>query len=144
METPGHSPGRSRRDSAQELAEELLSDFELQRLTPQDLVRKAGRLARLLDDHEAVQWLRFEVEGYAQGQALDTAAWAAARRSGRITRNADGNETANVTGVGQLATEIEAGLAQIAAAADAPRSVASANPNQFVMTPGGNTLLDWA
>ena len=48
-----------------------------------DAARKASRLARLLDDEEAMSWLTYETAGYPG--TLDAAAAAAATRSGRGT-----------------------------------------------------------
>ena len=48
----------SRRAEALSLAEELLADIELRRVAPPDVARKTYRLARLLDDDEAMEWLR--------------------------------------------------------------------------------------
>lgn len=42
------------------LAEEVLTDIELSRLRIDQLVYKASRLARLADDEEAEEWLRWE------------------------------------------------------------------------------------
>jgi hypothetical protein len=47
----------SRREEALHLSTELLADIELSRLPAMDIARKAFRLARLLDDTEAMQWL---------------------------------------------------------------------------------------
>jgi hypothetical protein len=52
MSTPG-----SRREEALTLAQELLDDIELSRLAPVDIARKTSRLARLIDDADAMQWL---------------------------------------------------------------------------------------
>ncbi|TYB90447.1 hypothetical protein FXF53_30845 [Micromonospora sp. WP24] len=128
----------NRRDQALSLADELLTDIELARTEPLQTARKCSRLARLLDDFEAMGWLEFEVSGYPPGN-LDSLAWSAAKRSGRVIKNEDGTESAHTTSAGALSLEIQAGLAQIQAAVDRPVSVASANPSQFVSAPRGNT-----
>ncbi len=128
----------SRRQEALHLAEDLLADIELLRLTPPEIARKASRLARLLDDDEAMTWLRFEVAGYPTG-ALPPDAWEAARRSNRRFVNDDGEERAHTTMLGQLQVNIDGALSQIVAAADRPVSVTSANPHQIVRAPQGNT-----
>lgn len=46
--------GGSRRAEALALAEELLGEIELSTLAPAAMIRKASRLARLLDDSEAM------------------------------------------------------------------------------------------
>jgi hypothetical protein len=71
----------SRRAEALQLSEELLSDIELSRLPPTAIVRKVSRLARLLDDTEAMNWLRYETAGYPV--PLDTNSGQAAFRSHR-------------------------------------------------------------
>jgi hypothetical protein len=56
-----------------DLARDLLDDIELSRLGPEQLLLKATRLARLTDAKEAQKWLRFELQGYVNGDpvALD-------------------------------------------------------------------------
>jgi AbiTii len=106
----------SRRQAALALAEELLSDIELGELPPVALVRKTSRLARLLDDEDALVWLRYETSGYSP-EALDGDAWAAAERSNRIMLRDDGTPGSYNSSVGQLQANVQVGLAQIAASA---------------------------
>lgn len=106
----------SRRQAALALAEELLSNIELSELPAAALARKAGRLARLLDDEDALGWLRYEITGYPDG-TLDPAAWAAATRSNRIMLTGDGMPGALTWPLGQLEAGVQTGLAQIAASA---------------------------
>jgi hypothetical protein len=129
-----------RRAEALALSEVLLADIELSRLQPIDLARKASRLARLLDDADAMEWLRQEVSGFdrADESTVTAAAFEAARRSGRVFFNADGEERANTKSLGELRTTIDGLLQQITAAVDPDVSLHSANPGQFVMAPGGN------
>lgn len=47
-----------------ELAKELLDDIELTRLTGEQIILKAFRLARAVDDIETLEWLRYEMFGY--------------------------------------------------------------------------------
>lgn len=49
---------------ALDLASSLLEDIELSRSELSAQVLKASRLARLLDDKDAIAWLRFEAMGY--------------------------------------------------------------------------------
>ncbi|WP_157358676.1 hypothetical protein [Amycolatopsis sp. ATCC 39116] len=53
----------SRQDEALRLAEELLADVELSRVPVSKSVLKAMRLARLVRDYEAQEWLNFEISG---------------------------------------------------------------------------------
>ncbi len=70
------------------LAEEVLGDIELQRVAALDVARKASRLARLLDDEDAITWLKYETGLYAQ--PLEEEASRAATRSGRTVIGDDG------------------------------------------------------
>lgn len=130
----------SRRAQALVLAEQLLGEIELSAIAPIDIARKASRLARLLDDTEAMQWLHFEVSGYPR--PFSEEAFAAAVRSNRQIRRdpVAGNPTYAVQTLGEFSIEVEAGKAQLAAASDAPVSVSSSNPNQFVAPPTGNAI----
>jgi AbiTii len=82
---------KMRRDDALLLAEELLSDIELARIEPTAVIRKASRLARLLDDADAMAWLSYETTGYPE-KALDADASNAARRSQRMKDTDEGRE----------------------------------------------------
>jgi hypothetical protein len=91
----------TRRQEALALAEELLADIELRRIGAADTARKAGRLARILDDPESTAWLRYEASGYPT--PLDTQSTPAAMRSGR---RADDQKVWTV-GLGTIEMEIE-------------------------------------
>jgi hypothetical protein len=103
---------RTRRDSALVLADELLADIELGNVDPVAVARKAGRLARLLDDADAVAWLAYETSGYPSG-TLDPVSWRAAERSGRTEENEKGEPRAQTVSLGRLSSEIEASLATL-------------------------------
>lgn len=51
------------------LARELLDDIELSRLGPEQLLLKASRLARLLEDSNTREWIEFELRGYANTES---------------------------------------------------------------------------
>lgn len=130
----------SKRDAALKLAEELLDDIELRRLNPIDIARKTSRLARILNDVDAMFWLYYEVSGYPRGDGgLDQYAWKAAQKSHRIFKKED-KEYATTFGIGELETSIESAGMQLSAAADAPKQVSSANPYQHVVAPAGNFM----
>jgi hypothetical protein len=101
---------RSRRDEALVLADELLSDIELGRIEPVAIARKAGRLARLLDDAEAMKWLAFEATGYPD--TLDPEAWAAVVRSRRVSGTGEAAR-AFTTPLGRLSAEIDSAMTRI-------------------------------
>ena len=50
------------------LSTALLEDIELSRLPPEQLLLKAARLARLVDDEETAKWLRLELNGYCNDE----------------------------------------------------------------------------
>lgn len=131
----------SKRSEALKLSEEILADIELSTIPPTALVRKTSRLARLLDDTVAMNWLRHETTGYSPTveNNLDALAWLAATKSKR-TYYDKGNQVANPTSLSQLQAEIEAGKLQYAATADASYQVSSANQYQSVQVPRGNTI----
>jgi hypothetical protein len=131
----------SRRLEALTLAEEILSDIELSRIAPVDIARRTSRLARLLDDVDALEWLRFEIGGYpiSEDNTLDADAWGAATRSNRVHIDlTEKKPKATTRSLGQLQANVEATMAQLSAATDPPLSISSANPNQFVAAPRGN------
>jgi AbiTii len=142
------SAGISRRSEALTLAEELLGEIELSSLAPSDIARKASRLARLLDDGPAMEWLHNEVTGYPK--PLDASATVAATRSNRIVRDRkpqpgdDPGPYYWTQTLGELTALIEAAKLHLSAAADPQISISSANPRQFVAPPTGNTTERWA
>lgn len=129
---------QNRREAALELAEELLADIELARVSPPDLARKVSRLARLLDDTDALTWLSFETGGYPKG-GLSVTASRAAVRSGRQAEDSDSGESRFWTGsLDALQGRVDAGMTHLESAADRPVSLSSANPHQTVFAPPGN------
>ncbi|MFD3731464.1 hypothetical protein [Streptomyces sp. NPDC058632] len=127
----------SRRNEALKLSEDLLSDIELTRIPAQDIARKASRLARLIDDFEAIEWLSYEVSGYPQN-GLDKKSVAAAKRSNRETQNDDGKIAYWTSLLSRFQASVDLAKAQLAASADAPVNITSANPTQYVSAPSGN------
>jgi 5-methylcytosine-specific restriction enzyme A len=78
----GYSRGEpvNRQQEALRLAEELLADIELIRLSTENCILKCSRLARLMADSEAQTWLDFELHGYdksdlAKKYAKQTGRW---------------------------------------------------------------------
>lgn len=132
------SPDTSRAEALR-LANDTLRAFELSEMSAVNITRRAYRVARLLDDNEGEAWLHFEVVGYPPGK-LDPAAWQAATRSNRLIITDEGDSRAMTQSVGGLTAQIQASMAQLSAATDAAVSVTSANPNQFVFPPSGNTV----
>lgn len=132
----------SRREAARELADDLIADMDMNRIGPVESVRRAHRLAFLLDDEAATEWLGFEVKGFPPGGGWKKAA----SRSGRAVAPRDLTEEQRKSGaelfwtesVGAIAAQMEIAKLHISSAADAPVSVSSSNPNQYVSAPSGN------
>ncbi|WP_032379564.1 AbiTii domain-containing protein [Rhodococcoides fascians] len=68
---------------AQDLAEEILTDIELQRLQPSEVILKASRLARLTGRADLTTFLEYEREGYPN----DGSATVWLRKAGRAVEN---------------------------------------------------------
>lgn len=109
-----------KRDEALKLAEELLTDIELERLKPTSVIRKASRLARLMDDMGSSVWLGYEISGYpsqGNGKGLSQLEWAAAVRSGRrylVTKDGETKEYANSSTIAELQANVESAKTRLA------------------------------
>ncbi len=90
-----------RQRQALELAEQLLTDIEFNRISVHQLVLKASRLARLTGDTEAAEWLQFEINSCPDS----TAGRKHISRSGRYI-DRDKNE-GHCTPIGSIQAYIE-------------------------------------
>jgi hypothetical protein len=121
------------------LAKELLDDIELSRLPATSILLKASRLARVLEDDQIAQWLRWELRGYPSNNQL---AAVFLLRTNRMT------DTEQGTFYAQPLAEIDGHLAALQTqlsqmrVPDVNYSPSSANPNEFVagLFGGGNAL----
>lgn len=111
------------------LAHELLDDVELGRLTPEALILKASRLARIMESTEVQSWLKKELRGYGP---LDEIGKKYASMTGRIT------DYEKLIGYWQPFAELigiiraqEAELSSLKVP-DVNYSPSSANPNEWV------------
>jgi hypothetical protein len=116
-----------------QLARELVDDVEMSRIPPEALLLKAMRLARMVDDETAQQWLRFELNGYPNTQ--EARAWM--RRFGRQTDGVMGGEywvpLAGISGtIAAMQTQI-----QTLNVPDINFAPSSANPHELVAGLGG-------
>ncbi|VVJ25212.1 Uncharacterised protein [Amycolatopsis camponoti] len=131
----------TRRDAALALAEEILSDIELSRLPPPQIVRKASRLARLSDDVDAIDWLSQEVSGFEiKDDRLTPSGIRAAKLSRREATfdKEEGRQTYWSSSLNELQASIDSGKIHLEAARDRDLSISSANPQQVVEPPPGN------
>jgi len=78
--------GKVRSREALELSEEILRNFELSQIPIQQILLKCLRLARLINDFEAFEWLKVEANGFeTTPDGFSTPeAWKAASKSGRV------------------------------------------------------------
>jgi hypothetical protein len=111
------------------LAHELLDDVELGRLTPEALILKASRLARIMEATEVQNWLKNELRGYGP---LDELGKKYASMTGRLT------DKEKLIGYWQPFAELigiirarEAELSSLKVP-DVNFSPSSANPNEWV------------
>lgn len=76
---------KDRNKEALELSEEILRNFELSEIPTQNIVLKCLRLARLINDFEALEWLKQEANGFELNEKgyLTDIAWMATGKSGR-------------------------------------------------------------
>lgn len=125
-------------DEALTLSEEILGEIEYSRIPLEETLLKCSRLARLLDDQDAVEWLRQELGGFdkdPKSGGLTSAAWKAALRSGR--KNApeqpskNGNQklpTVNPGTVAWLESQVGTLGEQLKVAFDPSPSLSSQSP----------------
>jgi len=90
---------KSRLEQALDLSEEILTNIELNELTLQSSIQKTLRLARLVNDLNAVDWISEELRGFStDGKGLLTRrAWEACKRSNRIYYNKDADGERAIT-----------------------------------------------
>jgi hypothetical protein len=60
----------SKQEQISQLADDIIADAELMRTSVESLVLKASRLARLVEDTEAIKWLHFEQHGYILSDSI--------------------------------------------------------------------------
>ncbi|MDI6025606.1 hypothetical protein QBK99_05235 [Corticibacterium sp. UT-5YL-CI-8] len=142
------APSRKALEQALLLAEEILRNIELSEQSLAVCCLKASRLARLLNDQDHQLAFEYEASGYpktAKGIAPDV--WRIAELAGRVHSHKEKNgttedtvEKATTIAIEVLEERISTTKVALSAARDPNLSVSSANPNQWVGSPTGNTL----
>lgn len=130
-----------------DLSSEILKNFELSELPVSKIILKCLRLCRLLGDKDGILLFTYESSGYPttpSGMPADS--WRISKIAGRryIEKTEKHGkpveiERARVQLLSELEEVIAAQKIQLAAANDPNISIASANPNQVVFAPRGNT-----
>ncbi|WP_187442173.1 AbiTii domain-containing protein [Sutcliffiella horikoshii] len=121
---------KPRLDQALDLSEEILQNIEMEEIKLQSIIQKTLRLARLVNDMEAVEWVREEMKGFSRNETgkMTTAAWKSARKSNRIYYNKDlDGERAFTETVSVMEATIDALKMRMQAAQDPNVSVSSAS-----------------
>jgi hypothetical protein len=129
------------------LSEEIIKNIELNEVPLRSIVLKCARLARLVNNTNAVDFFKYELAGYPtddEGRVLYEA-FELARLGNRRFRQKDPTDGQMKDyifpqTVASLEAEVEAAREQMRVAQDRNISVSSANPTQYVLPGGGNTL----
>lgn len=129
-----------------QLAEEILRNIELNEIPLRNVVLKCARLARLVKNQRAMDLFHYELAGYPKddnGHVLYEA-FDLARYANRTFRQKDKfgqtKEYMFPETVAELEAELESARDQMKVAFDKDVSVTSANPDQYVISPIGNSF----
>ena len=137
---------KEKSEEALKLSEEILKNIELSEIPLQSVVLKCSRLGRLTNNQSAVDLFRYELAGYPQDKngSILIEAFNLARNVNRVFSQKD---KIGVVGeyifpetVAELEIEVETAKEQMKVAVDKNVSVSSSNPDQYVMSPLGNTF----
>jgi hypothetical protein len=119
-----------------ELARELLDDIELSRLSPEQLLLKTTRLARLSGDTEVRTWLGFELVGYENTEEGQKYMSLMGRWTDEDKCLGYWSPLAGING-SIAAMQIQIQQLQVP---NVQLSLSSANPNEYVAGWGGRNL----
>jgi hypothetical protein len=124
-------------EEALELSEDILKNIELNEIPIQNAIQKTLRLARLISDMDAVEWIREELKGFTTiPNGIPKDAWKAAKKSNRIYIDSkDGKEYAYTESVSVMEAEIQAANSRMNVAYDPNISIAT----QSTITPAIRT-----
>ena len=129
---------------AESLCDDILKDIELSHAKLSLVVLKASRLARLLNDFEALRIFELESSGYpSEPNGIRKDIFELGERSGRAfySEAKDAEPSALVIyteSIERLEQTVETGTISIQAAQDPNLSISSANESQWVRPPPGN------
>lgn len=129
-----------------ELAEEILKNIELGEIPLRNVLLKCARLARLTGMANAINLFAYELLGYPKDDKglVVFDAFELSRYVNRPFKKKDklGVEREYIFSetVAELEAELAAAQAQMSVASDRDISIASSNPQQYVVPPLGNTF----
>jgi hypothetical protein len=137
-------PSRQALTEALSLSSEILRNIELSELPLANIVLKASRLARLLNEFDIQKIMEYEAGGYPSTPTGVTAeVWRLGIAAGRKYEILDpktntSNPYMYLESIGELEEQLQIAEASLAAARDPDVSISSANPHQYVWSPSGN------
>ncbi len=129
-------------EQALTLSEDILQNIELNELSLTNIVLKASRLARLLNDFEYQKIFQYEASGYPttpDGIAVEI--FEICKKANRVYLEKDDGKTkeyANRKSIEQYEHELSSAKDSLHMTADANVSITSSNPSQYVHAPSGN------
>ncbi len=132
---------------ALELSSDILRNIELNEMPLQNIALKTSRLARLLNDFDFQKIMIYESNGYPitpDGVVTDADVWRLGIIAGRLFQQKDLQtkeikEYIYLESIGELENSLRIVETSISAASDPDISVASANPNQYVLAGMGTS-----
>ena len=122
------------------LSAEVLKNFELSELPIGSILLKCLRLCRFLGDDTGIQLFQYETSGYPTDEhgKWSSVAWTIAEIAGRVTLS-EGVKQGDTQLLSEIESLIESNRIRLKSAFDPNINISSANPNQTVFTPLGNS-----
>lgn len=132
-------------EDVENLAEDILEDIELGKIPLAAVMLKCARLARWLGDEQHRKIFAYEAGGYpSTPNGISPEVFELGRIAGRVvqSKDKDGKVSEGLVprSVEEWERRFETNRAAIPAAADRDVSISSANPNQVVHAPFGNSI----
>lgn len=137
---------KEKNEEVLKLAEEILRNIELNEIPLQNVALKCIRLGRLTNNQSAINLFQYELSGYPQDEKgfVLAEAFNLSRYVNRVFSQKDkfgvSKEFIFSETVAELEIEAETAKEQMKVASDRDISIASSNPDQYVMSPLGNTF----
>jgi len=130
------------------LADEILHNIELDEIPLTNIALKTSRLARLLNDFDLQKIMEFEAGGYPLppgGYTQET--WALCEKAGRVyeqknDKSEEVHQYAYAESIHRIEEIIHVSEFALKAASDPSISVSSANPHQYVASPGISNRIE--
>lgn len=127
------------KEEALQLADETLKDIELSRLPMANIVLKASRLARLVNDFDLEKIFEYEAGGYPMKKdGIEQHVWNLGIKADRISLNLENKEVMSCYALTTIENRIIANKIALEQTQDRDISISSANPNQIIYTPPTN------